>query len=80
MAKKKRRTRTAHPGVKILKRERKSSTTYIARWVDPDTKMRIGFEELVRVLNEHAEELMEKYPRLEALRAVGIDLHKRAPQ
>lgn len=31
------RTRTSHPGVKLLRRVRVTGTVWLARWVDPDT-------------------------------------------
>ncbi|MGE0712262.1 MAG: hypothetical protein AB7N76_32420 [Planctomycetota bacterium] len=38
MAKRKRRTRSGHPGVKLLERRHASgATSWVARWTDPDT-------------------------------------------
>ena len=37
MTKKKRRSKTQHPGVKLLEREKEGQTLYLARWTDPGT-------------------------------------------
>lgn len=37
-AKRKRRVRTSHPGVKLIKLQRKEGALWHARWVDPDTR------------------------------------------
>ena len=48
-----------------------------SKWTLPDSGKRVGFSELIEALQTHWSVLASRYPRVEDIRVIGIDLTKR---